>query len=221
MDDDDDEMMMWSIFVLFCTLLLTTMSAAVVIQGTCGWSDQTLLDCKRFYPFNIKSSVEKLRYYSRCGNFGCVEVDSSTYNIPTSGTVSKWVDSTPNGFKFHFKAFGFLVNGGGKASTLPNEIRSKYLSNYHCNKDKYLSIDSIGDAAASAIWKCFHDALRPLHAHSGHVRLRGAIPLQHGGRCRGGHQAGDLCCHPGHVDQAAAARERPVARGGGALEARA
>eukprot|EP01036_Dinobryon_divergens_P022790 gene22790-31086_t len=134
---------------------------SVVIQGTCGWSDQTLLDCKRFYPFNVKSSVEKLRYYSRCGNFGCVEVDSSTYNIPTSSTVSKWVDSTPNGFKFHFKAFGFLVNGGGKASTLPNEIRSKYSLNSHGNKDKYLSIDSIGDAAASAIWKYFHDSLQP------------------------------------------------------------
>lgn len=133
---------------------------SVVIQGTCGWSDHSLLDCKRFYPVNVKSSAEKLHYYSRCGNFGCVEVDSSTYNIPTSSTVSKWVDSSPNGFKFHFKAFGFLVNGGGKASTLPNEIRSKFLLNSHC-KDKYLSIDGIGDSAASAIWKYFHDALQP------------------------------------------------------------
>ena len=134
--------------------------SAVVIQGTCGWSDQSLLDCKRFYPFKVKSSVEKLHFYSRCGNFGCVEVDSSTYNIPAPSTVSKWVDSTPSGFKFHFKAFGFLVNGGGKVSTLPIEIRSTFSFN-SLSKDKYLSIDSIGEDAACAIWKYFHDALQP------------------------------------------------------------
>lgn len=108
----------------------------------------------------MKSSVEKLHFYSRCGNFGCVEVDSTTYNIPAPSTVSKWVDSTPSGFKFHFKAFGFLVNGGGKVSTLPSEIRSTFSFNSFC-KDKYLSIDSIGEEAACAIWKNFHDALQP------------------------------------------------------------
>jgi hypothetical protein len=46
--------------------------AGQVIYGTCGWSDQSLVDCGRFYPKSVKTAADKLATYSQ--TFGCVEV---------------------------------------------------------------------------------------------------------------------------------------------------
>ena len=39
---------------------------------------------------------------------GRVQVDSSCYAIPPPDNVAKWVAQVPNGFMFHFKAFGLF-----------------------------------------------------------------------------------------------------------------
>jgi len=131
------------------------------VQGTCGWSDQSLVDCGRFYPRkgNI-STVEKLSHFSRAGIFGCVEVDSTTYNIPIPDIVSKWVQSTPIGFKFHFKAFGFLVNCGGKISSLPLDIRKQFNLD-EMSQNSFVSMKKVGIGCHDAIWERFHQALQP------------------------------------------------------------
>lgn len=36
-----------------------------VLVGTCGWTDETLLRCGRFYPASVKNAVDRLRHYSR------------------------------------------------------------------------------------------------------------------------------------------------------------
>ncbi|MCO5579423.1 hypothetical protein L7F22_033278 [Adiantum nelumboides] len=77
-----------------------------VLMGTCGWSDQTLLKCGRFYPASVRSAEDRLRHYST--HFPCVEVDTSTYAIPSIVSVKAWLRCVPKGFLFHFKAFGFL-----------------------------------------------------------------------------------------------------------------
>ena len=87
----------------------TALPIAVVVQGTCSWSDSSIVRCGRFYPASIRSSssaAEKLAHY--CRRFGCVEVDTSTYAIPSPATTRKWaaaVAAAP-GFRFHVKAFG-------------------------------------------------------------------------------------------------------------------
>ncbi len=42
------------------------LAPGVVLHGTCGWSDASLVRCGRFYPASVKassSSEEKLRHY--------------------------------------------------------------------------------------------------------------------------------------------------------------
>lgn len=78
-----------------------------VLQGTCGWSDSSIVKCGRFYPGSVKTTEDRLRHYSRF--FPCVECDSSNYAIPSPAVVEKWIKCVPAGFKFHFKAFGFFT----------------------------------------------------------------------------------------------------------------
>ena len=96
-----------------------------VLMGTCGWSDTTLLRCKRFYPPSAKSNIDRLLHYSRY--FPCVEVDTSNYAIPTIDQITKWVNTVPQGFKFHFKAFGLFTNRSIAFNALPREIKDKLM----------------------------------------------------------------------------------------------
>jgi len=45
-----------------------------LLQGTAGWTDETLLKSKKFYPNQIKTSIERLKYYSKY--FPFVEVST-------------------------------------------------------------------------------------------------------------------------------------------------
>ena len=88
--------------------------AGYVCMGTCGWSDDSIGRCGRFYPpAAAASAVERLRHYSR--HFPCVEVDTSTYAIPQPDVVAKWAAATPAGFTFHVKAFGLFLKAAGRS----------------------------------------------------------------------------------------------------------
>ena len=78
-----------------------------ILQGTCGWSDASIVKCGRFYPASAKSTEDRLLHYSRV--FPCVECDTSNYAIPTPAAVERWIKCVPKGFKFHFKAFGLFT----------------------------------------------------------------------------------------------------------------
>lgn len=78
-----------------------------VLQGTCGWSDLSIVKCGRFYPASVKTTEDRLLHYSRF--FPCVECDTSNYAIPSPMRVEKWLKCVPTGFKFHFKAFGLFT----------------------------------------------------------------------------------------------------------------
>jgi len=54
-----------------------------------------------FYPETTKSN-EMLEAYAE--KLNSVEVNSSFYHMPSQTTTSKWVDSTPQDFRFSFKA---------------------------------------------------------------------------------------------------------------------
>jgi uncharacterized protein YecE (DUF72 family) len=68
--------------------------------GVCSWTDSTLIACERFYPKTIKTTSERLAFYST--QFPCVEVDSSNYAIPPPHRVEKWVKVLT------FYSFGFF-----------------------------------------------------------------------------------------------------------------
>jgi len=62
-------------------------------------------------------------HYSRWGLFSCVEVDSSTYAIPSIATVRSWCAQVPSGFVFHFKAYGLFCGQSVPLNALPRAVR--------------------------------------------------------------------------------------------------
>lgn len=68
--------------------------------GTSGWSYSGWKDT--FYPSGMPSG-DWLSFYAT--RFSCVEVNSTFYHLPRASSVRRWVDSTPDGFLFCFKAW--------------------------------------------------------------------------------------------------------------------
>ena len=60
--------------------------------GCAKWNKQ---DLKNFYPRGTK---DELTYYSR--QFNCIELNAFFYGIFPPSVVEKWVDKTPDNFKF-------------------------------------------------------------------------------------------------------------------------
>ena len=95
--------------------------AAPVWMGTCGWTDDTLVRCGKFYPRSAKTAVERLAHYSR--SYPCVEIDTSTYAIPRPHQVREWMAVVPKGFLFHIKVFGLFPARSVNPASLPGTLR--------------------------------------------------------------------------------------------------
>ena len=90
--------------------------------GTCSWTEKSLIQSGEFYPQDVKTAEERLRYYT--SQFDTVEVDSTYYAIPDRRNMSLWVDRTPENFVFHIKVYGALTGHGIDTKTLPKDIFS-------------------------------------------------------------------------------------------------
>ncbi|MFC7443243.1 DUF72 domain-containing protein [Laceyella putida] len=71
--------------------------------GVCGWGDHDL------YPPGTQAK-EKLAIYA--GHFPVVEVDSTFYAIAPVERMERWVDDTPESFRFVVKAYRELTGHG-------------------------------------------------------------------------------------------------------------
>ena len=78
-----------------------------ILVGTTSWIDRILIESGRFYPREVYTAEERLRYYA--GQFPIVEVDSSYYALPTTRNSKLWVEHTPARFVFDVKAFRLLT----------------------------------------------------------------------------------------------------------------
>jgi len=177
----------------------TAAEAGLVRQGTCGWSDESLIKCGRFYPPSLPST-HKLgvcvvcpgrrraraqsdsatvrqretcgsnvtrpcgwvaEHYSRCGLFSCVEVDSSTYAIPSPATVKGWCDQVPSGFVFHIKAFGLFCSQSVPLNALPRAVREmpsmSAIGTGAGAGGRRVSGKSMGSDALDATWQRFNE----------------------------------------------------------------
>jgi len=135
------------------------------LTGTCGWSDETLLRCGRFYSSSTKSSLERLSFYARL--FPCVEVDTSTYAIPSKAQASSWCDATPAGFIFHVKAFGLLPSRSCPFNAIPRDIRETYdLSSLLKDKNDTnvtVFLNQLPPLCIAAVWSRFNDFVEVFH----------------------------------------------------------
>jgi uncharacterized protein YecE (DUF72 family) len=106
--------------------------AGRLLQGTCGWSDASLVRCGRVFPSGVKNGEDKLRFLSH-NHFGVMEVDSTCYAIPPPGKnhippperVQGWCSATPDNFTFAFKAFGLFCSRSVSSAMLPLHIRNR------------------------------------------------------------------------------------------------
>jgi len=76
--------------------------------GTMGFSYKDWDDV--FYPAGLDSK-EYLNYYSRI--FNSVEIDSTFYGTPKKSTIQRWINETPNGFRFSLKVPRIITHDQG------------------------------------------------------------------------------------------------------------
>ena len=118
-----------------------------ITYGTCGWS------------YNQAPWKNSLHNYSHGFNFGCVEIDSSTYNYPSETTVTGWVKKTPKNFLFHVKLFGFLCSRAGSSRSLPLNVRS--LLKETALHSEWVKEKDLGNAGVKMLWDMSNAMLEP------------------------------------------------------------
>jgi uncharacterized protein YecE (DUF72 family) len=136
---------------------ITPTSRGSFLTGSCGWSDESLARCARFYPASCKSSLQRLTHYSRF--FPCVEVDTSTYAIPSKDQAKSWCDATPVGFVFHIKAFGLLASKSCPMNAIPRDIREEFVLAASLQKEDPTStvfLSQLEPSCISSIWERFN-----------------------------------------------------------------
>ena len=126
-----------------------------IAVGTASWTDKSLIQCGRYYPADVKSAEDRLRYYA--AEFPLVEVDSSYYAIPSEQTARQWVERTPPDFVFDVKAFRLFTQHQTAPAVLPKYIRE---SLPEAKKSLYYK-DMPGELL-DALWNEFRNSLRPL-----------------------------------------------------------
>jgi uncharacterized protein YecE (DUF72 family) len=126
--------------------------AASVRIGTCSWADEALT--KHWYPKDVKSAEDRLRYYAE--HFSTVEVDSTYYRLPDRSMTERWAERTPDGFVMHVKAFGVMTRHPVKLEQLPTDLRDA------APTDERGRVNRPPREFRAEIFGRFHEALEPL-----------------------------------------------------------
>jgi uncharacterized protein YecE (DUF72 family) len=141
-----------------------------ILVGTAGWTDPTLVRCKRFYPPEVKTPEERLRFYASV--FPVVEVDTTFYGITPLDNAIAWAARTPEGFLFDVKAFRLFTLHQTPLKTLPPDVRPE--AEPLANKKGNVYYDDLPETLTADIWQRFRDSLQPLRAAAklGYVLLQ-------------------------------------------------
>jgi len=124
--------------------------------GTASWTDASLIASGAFYPSDVKSAEERLRFYAE--QFDTVEVDSTYYALPAERNAELWAARTPPAFIFHVKAFSLLTTHGADTKRLPKALK-EMLSAADLAKPR---LSKVPDAVRELAFQMFASALEPL-----------------------------------------------------------
>ncbi|WP_144148705.1 DUF72 domain-containing protein [Paraburkholderia sp. BCC1884] len=130
--------------------------------GTAGWTDKTLIACKRFYPRGSSSAEARLRFYA--SQFPLVEVDSAYYAMPSASNAQLWTERTPEGFTFNFKAFRLFTGHQTAPEVLPPDIALALPPGITGPRKKHVYYKDMPDDIRDELWRRYLDALEPLRA---------------------------------------------------------
>lgn len=131
-----------------------------VLTGSCGWTDDTIFKCGRFYPRSARTAVDRLRHYSRF--FSCVEIDTSTYAIPRPHQVREWMAEVPKGFLFAIKIFGLFASRHVAPGALPRDLRAAHLSPEQ-EAQTTVRLSELSPALVDALWQRMNEVIAELH----------------------------------------------------------
>lgn len=131
-----------------------------ILVGTCSWTDQTLIECGRFYPDWARSAEARLQYYA--SQFPVVEVDSTYYALPNERTSGLWVNRTGDNFVFDIKAFRLFTQHPTPLTSLPKDIREALPSDLKQKANIYSR--DLPEELTDELWRRFERALLPLES---------------------------------------------------------
>jgi uncharacterized protein YecE (DUF72 family) len=131
-----------------------------ILVGTCSWTDQTLIECGRFYPDWARSAEARLQYYA--SQFPVVEVDSTYYALPNERTSGLWVNRTGDNFVFDIKAFRLFTQHPTPLTSLPKDIREALPSDLKQKANIYSR--DLPEELTDDLWRRFERALLPLES---------------------------------------------------------
>ncbi len=134
-------------------------SGGKVVFGMCGLSDPSLVSCGKFFPSKSLDFKEKLQYYSK--HFGCIEIDSSSYAIPSKESIQSWLQSTTKEFKFHFKILSIFCGMSIDYRCLPIKVKENLPDN-----GKKVSLNSLSEELQDQLWSIFNESVREVHAQN-------------------------------------------------------
>jgi uncharacterized protein YecE (DUF72 family) len=128
--------------------------------GTAGWTDKTLLAPGLFYPPDVDSPEDRLRYYA--SRFPLVEIDSSYYGLPVRRNAELWAARTPDGFTFDIKAYALMTGHPTEVARLPRALREALPPSAASQKRIYPR--DLPPEIYDEVWALFRDAIEPLVA---------------------------------------------------------
>lgn len=130
----------------------------VVRCGIAGWIDKELIGSRRFYPADVTSGEERLRFYA--SRFPMVEVDSTYYGMLPKRNSEMWVERTPPGFTFDVKSFSLFTQHPTNPKALPPDIREGIPTDQAQKRSVYQ--EQLPPDVVDAAWDAFRAALEPL-----------------------------------------------------------
>lgn len=133
--------------------------------GTASWTDKTLIRCGRFYPPQVTTPEQRLRFYA--SQFPIVEVDSSFYAMPDARTAHQWAVRTPDDFTFNIKAFRLFTGHQTPSAAFPGYLRRELPD----ARDVWFYRDVPHDIREE-LWRQFALAIEP-------VRMAGKLGVVH------------------------------------------
>jgi len=122
-----------------------------ILVGTSSWADRSLVESGLFYPPEIKTAAERLRYYA--GRFPIAEIDSSYHYFPTRQNLGLWLDNTPPGFVFDIRAFSLFTGHPTPVQALPRSIREQHAELADHKGNIYLH--HLSEDVADQLWGIF------------------------------------------------------------------
>jgi uncharacterized protein YecE (DUF72 family) len=126
-----------------------------ILLGISAWADRELIESGRFYPPDVKTPWERLRYYAR--EFSIAEIDSSYHFFPTRRNMDLWLENTPPGFVFDIRAFSLFTGHPTPWTSLPRTIREGMGDPSEHRERLYLH--HLPDEIVDALWRIFAGAL--------------------------------------------------------------